>query len=339
MNKENIIQIKPLSFPWETSDPFLFCAHHKDEYPKGTDNLGPDKTLLRGRNIGNDFIIKDGFRMYHGDTIPGFPSHPHRGFETITIAKEGIIDHADSLGAAGRFGNGDVQWMTAGKGVQHSEMFPLLNKDKENHLEIFQIWINLPKANKFVEPYFSMLWSETIPVFKATDNEGKTTEVNVVAGELEGLKAPPPAPDSWAANLENEIAIWTIKMEPNAKWTLPKAKKDVRRTLYFYKGKSIKIEGETITTNHSIEVNAMEEITLHCGDEDGFVLMLQGKPINEPVAQYGPFVMNTQEEISQTISDYRQSEFGGWPWPRPDQVHDKDKGRFALHANGKQEIK
>lgn len=338
MSDKKIIQIKPLGFPWETTDPFLFCAHHKDAYPKGNENLGPD-VLLEGRNIGNDFVIKDGFRMYHGKTIPGFPSHPHRGFETITIAKEGTIDHADSLGAAGRFSNGDVQWMTAGKGVQHSEMLPLLNKDKENPLEIFQIWLNLPKANKFVEPYFSMLWSDTIPVFRTKDDNGNKTEVTIIAGELEGLKATPPAPDSWAANPKNEVAVWTIKMEAGANWKILKAKEKVRRTLYFYKGNSLRIEDESVPSSSSVEVSSNADIQIECGDEEGFILMLQGKPINEPVAQYGPFVMNTQAEIQQTINDYRQTEFGGWPWPRTDQVHDKEKGRFALHANGKQENK
>ena len=82
--------------------------------------------------MGDDFIIKDGFRMYHGKSVPGFPGHPHRGFETITVVRKGIVDHADSMGASGRYGNGDVQWMTAGKGVQHSEMFPLIHSDKEN---------------------------------------------------------------------------------------------------------------------------------------------------------------------------------------------------------------
>ncbi len=155
---DKIINVKPLGFPWETQDPFLFCAYHKDEYPKGNELLGPDTELLHGRNIGQDFTIKEGWRMYHGDAIPGFPYHPHRGFETITIVKQGIVDHADSLGAAGRFGSGDVQWMTAGKGIQHSEMFPLLNQEKENTLEIFQVWLNLPKAKKMTEPHFKMLW-------------------------------------------------------------------------------------------------------------------------------------------------------------------------------------
>ena len=140
----SIKSIFPLGFPWQTQDPFLFCVYHLDHFPKGNEQMGPDASLS-GRNLGNDFTLKDGWRMYHGRTVPGFPAHPHRGFETITIVNKGFCDHSDSLGAAGRFGLGDTQWMTAGRGVQHSEMFPLLNKDKENPLELFQIWLNLPK--------------------------------------------------------------------------------------------------------------------------------------------------------------------------------------------------
>lgn len=336
MNK--IKSIKPLGFPWETQDPFLFCAHHADAYPKGNDEMGPDASLA-GRNIGQDFEIKDGWRMYHGSTIPGFPYHPHRGFETVTIAKTGLVDHADSLGAAGRFGNGDVQWMTAGRGVQHSEMFPLLNKEEENPFELFQIWLNLPKANKMVEAHFKMLWSEKIPVLKKLDDNGKLTEVNIIAGALDGLVPPEPAPNSWAINPDNGVAIWTIKMEAGAKWEMPAAVTDVNRTLYFYDGDSLKIDGEEIKHYHAVEVDASESIFVEAGAQDCFILVLQGKPINEPVAKYGPFVMNTQEEIQQTIKDYGKTQFGGWPWPRPDQVHDRDRGRFALYADGSEEVK
>ena len=175
----SVINIKPLGFPWETQDPFLFCAFHKDDYPKGNGKLGPISSL-EGRNLGSDFAGKDGFSMYHGQEVPGFPGHPHRGFETITIAEKGLVDHSDSLGAAGRFGDGDVQWMTAGKGVQHSEMFPLLKEDEANPLVLFQIWLNLPKKNKMVDPHFAMLWKESIPVYTHEDENGNKTTVDVI---------------------------------------------------------------------------------------------------------------------------------------------------------------
>src|SRR5262245_42408334 len=106
--------------PWETADPFLFCVHHDDAYPAGNDRLGPAASLA-GRDLGMDFAGKDGWSMYHGDVVPGFPQHPHRGFETVTIVRRGLIDHSDSLGAVARFGHGDVQWLPAGRGIPHPE--------------------------------------------------------------------------------------------------------------------------------------------------------------------------------------------------------------------------
>ena len=340
MKKNQIIQIKKMGFPWETQDPFLFCAHHRDEYPEGDDQLGLSDNHLSGRNIGQDFVVKDGFRMYHGSHIPGFPYHPHRGFETITINKEGFVDHTDSLGAAGRFGAGDVQWMTAGKGIQHSEMFPMVHQDKKNTLEIFQVWLNLPKSNKFVDPHFKMLWEDMVPEVITEDDKGKKTTVNVIAGNLNEVYAPKPTPNSWAANPENGVSVLTIKLEPNATWNLPAASvKEVNRTLYFYSGENIKIAGEEVREYHLVQLNPEEYITLENGSKDGYLLLLQGKPINEPVAQYGPFVMNIEAEIQDAFSDYRKTQFGGWPWPNQEQVHDREKGRFAFHADGTKEIK
>lgn len=340
MAKNKIIDIKPLGFPWETQDPFLFCAHHRDEYPKGNENMGVNSEELKGRNIGQDFTIKDGWRMYHGSSMPGFPYHPHRGFETVTINKEGFVDHSDSMGGAGRFGEGDVQWMTAGKGIQHSEMFPLIHQDKGNPLEIFQVWLNLPKASEFVEPHFKMLWKDMVPVILERDANGKTTEINVIAGELNGVQAANSTPDSWAANPENGVSILTIKMEAHASWKLPAASAaDVNRTLYFYRGDTVAIEGQTVKEYHLIKVNPNEDLLLENGNLDAYLLMLQGKAIREPVAQYGPFVMNTEQEIHEAYSDYQKTQFGGWPWPEHEQAHDRKKGRFALHADGKEELK
>jgi redox-sensitive bicupin YhaK (pirin superfamily) len=335
----SILKIKPLGFQWETSDPFLFCVHHEDNFPAGNDIMGPEPEHFKGRHMGEDFIIKDGFRMYHGQTVPGFPGHPHRGFETITVVRKGIVDHADSMGAAGRYGNGDVQWMTAGKGVQHSEMFPLINQDRDNPMELFQIWLNLPKKNKMVEPHFKMLWKETIPNHTEIDRYNKKTIIEVIAGKLHNIEAPAPPPDSWAADPSNEVAVWNIKMEAGAQWTLPKASSGINRTLYFYEGSMLTIEDQEITKYCAVEVKSDNEILLYAAKEEVSILVLQGKPINETVIQYGPFVMNSKEEINQAFEDYHRTQFGGWPWPKYDQVHPREKMRFAKHANGKEEVK
>lgn len=301
--------------------------------------MGPDREYLKGRHMGDDFIIKDGFRMYHGKTVPGFPGHPHRGFETVTVVRKGLVDHADSLGAAGRYGNGDVQWMTAGKGVQHSEMFPLISKEQDNPMELFQIWLNLPARNKMVEPHFKMLWKESIPNYQYTDAAGKTTAVEVIAGKLDNLAAPAPPPDSWAADPKNEVAIWNIKMEAGATWTLPKAGAGINRTIYFYEGEDLVLAGKTISNYSAVELHPDMAVELQAKDQAMSILLLQGRPIGEQVMQYGPFVMNTKEEIKQAFDDYNRTQFGGWPWPRYDQVHDRSRGRFAKHADGTEEVK
>ena len=330
-----ILKVKPLGFQWETQDPFLFCVHHEDAYPQGNTELGPSKNLLSGRNMGNDFHLKDGFRMYHGDTVPGFPGHPHRGFETVTVVRQGMVDHSDSMGAAGRYGNGDVQWMTSGKGVQHAEMFPLVKQNDVNPLELFQIWLNLPKADKMVEPHFKMLWDEQIPKITHVDTRSKSVHIEVIAGILENQNAPTPPPDSWAAKSGNEVAIWNIRMDAEATYTLPKASVGVNRTIYFYSGDKLKLNGKDLMYYHSADVTASEAITLQAGLKPCNILILQGKPIGEPVVQHGPFVMNTIEEIRETYSEFQRTRFGGWPWPKYDHLHDATRGRFAQHADGR----
>jgi len=333
MYNKAIVNIKPLGFTWETSDPFIFCVHHLDNYPKGNDQLGPDASLA-GRYLGQDFTIKDGWRMYHGDTVPGFPAHPHRGFETVTVVQRGLVDHSDSHGAAGRYGNGDVQWMTAGAGLQHSEMFPLLNRSAENPLELFQIWLNLPRAKKFAPPHFAMLWAEDIPTIRLKDKHNRTTEIDLVTGSLNGVTPPSPAPDSWAANPANEVAIWVIRMEANAEWTLPAASPLAKRSIYFYKGSSLLVAGREVAPYNSVELLTDQEVILYSGTQTSYILLLQAIPIAEPVVQHGPFVMNTHAEIQQAITDYHSTQFGGWPWDRYDNVHGPNRGRFARFADG-----
>ena len=336
MSESAVLNVLPLGFPWPTLDPFLFCVHHLDLYPSGNEAMGPAASLA-GREIGMDFEGLDGWRMYHGDVVPGFPRHPHRGFETVTLARHGFIDHSDSLGATARFGQGDVQWMTAGRGIVHAEMFPLRERHSGNRAELFQIWLNLPRASKMVDPHFTMLWSRSIPEQVIADASGRETRVVTVAGALSGRQPPSPPPDSWASRPDSDVAIWTITLAPGARFTLPPANAGTRRMLYFFRGDSLRLAGEERSAHAGFEVKAERGIALENGPTESEILLLQGRPIAEPVVQHGPFVMNTRQEILQAFADFQQTQFGGWPWPSDGPVHPRDEGRFAIHADGRHE--
>ncbi|MEZ5298993.1 MAG: pirin family protein [Ilumatobacteraceae bacterium] len=326
-----VVQTVPLGMQWPTLDPFLFCVHHLDRYPAGNERQGPVADLS-GRPLGQDFEGIDGWRMYHGQVVPGFPAHPHRGFETVTYVRQGLIDHADSMGAAARYGQGDVQWLTAGGGIQHAEMFPLLDRDGENVLELFQIWVNLPAADKMVEPHFSMFWDADVPRVVA---DGVT--VTVVAGTLGETTPPSPPPASWGSRDEAELAIWHIVLEPGGEWTLPATKAaDANRVLYVFDGSGADIDGTAVDAPTGVVVDPTVDVPIrNTSDGQTEILMLQGRPLNEPVARYGPFVMNTQAEIQQAFDDYQRTRFGGWPWDRDDPVHGLDGARFAAIADGR----
>ncbi len=323
--------------PWPTLDPFLFCVHHLDHYPAGDERMAPAASLV-GRDLGMDFAGKDGWRMYHGRVIPGFPRHPHRGFETVTLARRGFIDHADSMGATARFGEGDVQWMTAGKGVEHCEMFPLVHRQAANTGELFQLWLNLPRRSKMVDPYFTMMWAPTIPVLRTADADGRKVEVVMVAGAIAGVGKPPaPPPDSWASDPKNGVAIWTIRLAPGARWTVPAGEAGLNRVLYAFEG-DVTVAERAVKPPSAAQVRSDAAVSLVAGAAGAQLLMLQGRPIGEPVVQHGPFVMNTQGEIRQAILDYRAGLFGRWPWPKDDPVHAREQGRFAVHADGRREV-
>jgi redox-sensitive bicupin YhaK (pirin superfamily) len=332
-----ILDTQSLGFQWGTVNPFLFCVHHQDAYPAGNGKFGPAATL-QGRSLGQDFEGVDGWRMYHGRQVPGFPQHPHRGFETVTIVRRGLIDHSDSLGAAARYGNGDVQWLTAGAGIVHAEMFPLLRVNEPNPLELFQIWLNLPRVNKMVRPHFTMLWADSIPKLRHVDAAGRVTEVTLIAGALNENQGGTPPPDSWASQPDSDVAIWTIHLQSGATFNLPRALgAGTVRTLYFFAGESLKVAGQPVDAKTGLVVRADSDILLQAGDQDAELLLLQGRPIDEPIVQYGPFVMNTRDEIAQAFHDYQRTQFGGWPWPSDDPVHGPEPRRFAKHLDGRLE--
>lgn len=332
---EVVREIVPLGFVWHTLDPFLFCVHHDDAYPAGNGHLGPAASLA-GRQIGQDFEGKDGWRMYHGDVVPGFPQHPHRGFETVTLVRQGLIDHSDSLGAAARFGRGDAQWLTAGTGIVHSEMFPLLNTNAPNPAELFQIWLNLPAADKHAPPHFSMLWADSIPHVRVVETAGRTVDVTLVAGSLNGVTPPPPPPRSWAARPDTDVAIWTLRFDAGATWTLPAANPGTNRMLYLFAGGPVRVDGRTVSGKSGVRLTPERPASIEAIGAAELVL-LQGRPIGEPVVQHGPFVMNTPSEIHQAFADYRRTGFGGWPWPKNGPTHGNEDRRFARHVDGRVE--
>ncbi|CAB9499224.1 Pirin-like protein [Seminavis robusta] len=333
----------PSAGPFRTLDPFLFCVYHKDAYPPAHDET------MEAPQPGNgmDFNPSAPYRMYHGDMVPGFPSHPHRGFETITATIDGLIDHSDSLGNGGRYGEGDLQWMTAGKGIVHAEMFPLIFKEKPNPTRFFQIWINLPARSKMVEPSFAMFWNNDVPKWKSPDEKAAVTvfygdyflEASSEEEENKRVMNPnQPPQDSWATDHDNDVAILHVTIQPGGTIEIPKAhesdSKTVNRVLYCIEGlKEQPVINEVPINDGMITVDASSALDISLSSSASQaceLLLLQGKPIDEPVAQHGPFVMNSRSEIEQAFMDYSKTKFGGWPWPRDDMVFPREKGRFAL---------
>jgi redox-sensitive bicupin YhaK (pirin superfamily) len=185
-----------------------------------------------------------------------------------------------------------------------------------------------------VEPHFTMLWNERIPRLEHRDAAGRKTTVTVVAGALPGAPAPlSPPPESWASQPEGDVAIWTLHLEPGAEWTLPAAAgAGTQRMLYFFVGESLRVGPQEVDRHAALQLRAGRDWLLaNTGTTPVECLLLQGRPIAEPVAQYGPFVMNTQAEIMQAMNDYRRTQFGGWPWPDQDPVHGTAARRFARY--------
>ena len=327
---EPVIDVTELGFPWQGLDPFLMTVHHLDHYPAGNDVMGP-AVSLHGRQIGSDFSYRDGWSMYHGDVVPGFPQHPHRGFETVTVVRQGYVDHSDSLGATGRYGGGDVQWLTTGGGVMHAEMFPLLNSEAGNTLELFQIWLNLPPESKMVPAHFAMLWGEDIPTLRPATG----VSLDLIAGRLGEWVPPQPPPNSWASNPDSHLGIWLIRVDPGASWELPAGAAGLNRMLHVFMGDDLEVAGHRVSSSTGVQVRSDLGVPIHNHGAPAEILLLQGRPIGAPVFQMGPFVMNTPEQLRQAVQDYHRTQFGGWKWDGRSPVHPREQGRFARHADGR----
>ncbi|QKG28436.1 pirin family protein [Campylobacter sp. RM16187] len=257
------------------------------------ENRGTDPFLML------DYVAPMVFKPNLTDHPRGVGRHPHKGFETVTIAYSGEVAHKDSSGGGGVIRAGDVQWMTAGAGIVHEEFHSQDFRASGGLFEIVQLWVNLPSRYKNTPPKYQHLSRENIPVVKFADGAG---QARVIAGEFEGVQG--------AANTFTPINVWdvTINSLKEASINVP-----ATHTLFI-----VVLRGE-VTFNGSesasearlvnFEVNG-GEVKVKAGKEDAKILLLSGEPINEPVVGYGPFVMNTRDEIRQAIEDYNSGKFG-----------------------------
>ena len=233
----------------------------------------------------------------------GFPDHPHRGFVTVTYLLEGKFEHRDSQGNSGKLGPGDVQWMTAGSGLVHSEMPEKEFAKTGGRLHGFQLWINLRKTDKWIKPNYQDVPSRKIPIARTAD--GKVS-VKVIAGNSLDAKA--------VINTLTPILYLHFTLQPGGE-VVQHVPKNYNAFAYVINGKGMFGKDKTIVEEKKMSVfkNDGESISIRVAENAGSsldVLLIAGIPLNEPIVQYGPFVMNTQEEIDNTIEDYRNGRLG-----------------------------
>jgi redox-sensitive bicupin YhaK (pirin superfamily) len=229
----------------------------------------------------------------------GAPDHPHRGFETVTYVLEGEFEHEDSAGHKGALGPGDVQWMTAGAGIVHSEMPSRELRAKGGRVHGFQIWVNLPSRLKMTQPRYQELSGRTIPNAATPDGLAR---VRVVAGEALGVRA--------AIETQTPIVYQDWSLDPGADVRVPLAR-DEQAMVYVFQG-AVRLgdAGREVRDGQLAVLGAGDVIRLRGGEGSGRLLLLAGVPLGEPVARYGPFVMNTEEELITAVRDYQSGRMG-----------------------------
>lgn len=229
----------------------------------------------------------------------GVGVHPHRGFETVTIAYQGAVAHHDSTGRSGIINPGDVQWMTAGAGILHKEYHAPAFASKGGVLQLVQLWINLPKDHKLTPPHYQSILAEQINQVALAQQAGV---VRVIAGEFGGMKG--------AAMTFTPINLLDIRLNPQGVMELSLPENDNTALLILEGEVTINLVKTAQTNDLVIFKNAGQLIRLAATSNPAVVLLLSGQPLNEPIAHYGPFVMNTQQQLQQALEDYRSGRFG-----------------------------
>lgn len=240
------------------------------------------------------FLMLDEFRSDQaGDYIEGFPDHPHRGFETVTYMLAGRMRHGDNKGNTGDLGPGSVQWMTAGSGLVHSEM----PQQEAGLMWGFQLWVNLPAADKMTAPRYQDIAPERIP----TVTPAPGVQVKVVAGELAGQTGP-------VAGIATRPVYLDIALQPDSAYELA-VPEGHNAFAYLFEGDEATVAGGRLGRGELAVLSKGDRVTFATGAGAARVLFVAGQPLNEPVARYGPFVMNTPEQIHQAIADFRAGRF------------------------------
>ena len=211
------VKVTRIGMHWDTEDPFIFASHHEDDYPAGNRQQAPPLQEIGGRDLGRDYEKRLGYRMYHGKVVPGFPMHAHWGYETVTLAEVGYVDHFDNMGIEGRFGFGDVQWVCASSRYSHCEMYPLADQENRNPNDITQIMLNLPNEMKNGENSVRTVWASEV---KKASGDGWTAKV--ICGSFGGVSATSPDSLSWSHG-DNGVRIVRFSMDPGSELVIDPA--------------------------------------------------------------------------------------------------------------------
>jgi quercetin 2,3-dioxygenase len=333
-----VLRSEPIGIHWDAEDPFFFISHHYDDYPKGNSQQAPPQREVSGRmNLGRNYDKEFGYRMYNGKVVPGFPLHSHWGYETVTVVEKGYIDHFDSMGNQGRYGFGDVQWLSAGSRYEHCEMYPLAFDDRKNPTDITQIMIDLPLEHKNSPNEVRMLWSEQIPVLTMDDGNGHICTVKVIAGRFGDTQASLPNRVSWAADPEHHVRILKLVMSPDAELTIPAVSTTVNRNLYFVSGGCVSIDGQTYEDDSRLKLVGNEDVNIKNGNETGEYWLLEGEPIGEKMIVFGPVSLPTDKDVRNAMDLIRKKELDDWQWGLVDRAQPKGTDRFIRYTDGHDE--
>lgn len=263
----------------------------------------PVKTLFsyqqQGKSI-SPFLLLDHagpMQFYPTEHQRGVGEHPHRGFETVTIVYQGEVAHKDSTGEQGVIGEGDVQWMTAASGILHEEFHSNAFAETGGVLEMMQLWVNLPKVDKMSAPKYQEIKAKQIPCVALPD---KTGFLRVIAGQLANKKGP--------ASTHSPILVADGEIKTSGHYHL--ALQDGWTTIVVVRDGQLKLNGKILSNNQTLAISGSDHGLSIEALSDSKLLILSGKPIDEPIIGYGPFVMNSEAEIKQAITDYQTGKFG-----------------------------